>query len=143
MQIFDRLWWKATGSRAFRTFLSALAGTLMVSGGFATYNWGLGLSTAALTTLLAVATAMLNLPEVDPNAAAVPKWKAVLMRTLKQAGQTFVALIPSTAVFLNDVNWTVIAQVVGASALATALYAVASILPETASDSIEIIEETE
>lgn len=59
-----KLWLKAAGVRALKTFAQSMVGVIGASALLAEVNWQTVLSSAALAALLSILTSVAGLPEV-------------------------------------------------------------------------------
>lgn len=64
----------------------------------------------------------------------MPKFQAALIRAARTLLQTAVALIPTTAVTLNGVQWDVVASGAALAGLVSLLTGLATALPEVPTD---------
>lgn len=64
--IFTKVWWKAAGIRALRTFAQAAAAMIPAAVTITQVDWKAVVGTAVLAALLSVLTSLSGLPEVDP-----------------------------------------------------------------------------
>lgn len=115
-------------SRALRTVLLAIAGGLAVDLAFDMQSLWLLASSALLAGILSVLTGLVDLPEW--TAGTQSKVTALLSRTAKTFGQVVIAGIPTTAIFLSEVQWQAVLVQAGVAALGSLLLAIAMTLPE-------------
>ncbi len=126
--ITTRSWWQAAGTRAARTALAALAGSLGILLGGDLRAVLLAGSIVALAVIGSLATSLAGLPELTD--VALPWWKAALQRAARTFGQILAAAATSAAL-LSDITWAVVGQAL-AAAVVTLLLAAADALPEVA-----------
>lgn len=126
---FDSEWINATLYRAARTFLGVFVSYVAVDGGLSNVDFRAAWSASLLATILAVGTAMVNLPEITGKGYA--KWAAVLIRGVKQFAQTLIAMVPVGVAYLGEVDWSGVLNVAAGSALVSMILGTISILPET------------
>lgn len=59
-----KLWWKAAGIRALKTFAQSMVGVIGASAMISCVDWGTVLSSAVLAALMSLLTSVAGLPEV-------------------------------------------------------------------------------
>ena len=59
-----KLWWKAAGIRAVKTFAQSMVGVIGASAMLSGVDWGTVLSSAVLAALMSLLTSVAGLPEV-------------------------------------------------------------------------------
>ena len=59
-----KLWWKAAGIRALKTFAQSTVGVIGASAMISTVDWKTVLSTAVLSAIMSLLTSVAGLPEV-------------------------------------------------------------------------------
>lgn len=59
-----KIWWKAAGVRAIKTFFQTFVATIGTTSLITEVNWQVVLSSASLAALLSLATSLAGLPEV-------------------------------------------------------------------------------
>ena len=59
-----KLWWKAAGIRAVKTFAQSMVGVIGASAMISTVDWKTVLSTAVLSAIMSLLTSVAGLPEV-------------------------------------------------------------------------------
>lgn len=64
-----KLWFKAAGIRALKTFAQTMVGVIGASALITEVNWHTVLSSAALAALLSLLTSVAGLPEVKEDVA--------------------------------------------------------------------------
>lgn len=117
MLIFTRSWWATVAWPLIRT---ALAGTApFIPALLADFQgtWRVALLTVGLAVVIAVATALMGLPDT-----AGTWWEVAFQRVLRQFGQMIVAATASAAL-LTDVDWRTVLMTAAGSALTTLILA--------------------
>jgi len=61
----SKIWWKAAGIRAIKTFAQALLATIGTGVALWEVNWKYAFSVAAVAAILSLLTSLTGLPEVD------------------------------------------------------------------------------
>lgn len=122
-----KAWWLAAGTRAARTALTMAVSYVLV-GGVSQIQWLAVSSAAAFGVVTSFLTSLFNLPEMDSTTS---KWEALVSRVLKTFAQSVLAMIPTTAVFLGDVNWVKVVDTSASAALGSLILGLVSVLPET------------
>lgn len=127
--IKTRAWWVAAGYRTARTALTVIVGFLTVDVTLTEVAWVPAASAAVLAAILSIATSFINLPEA--SSSNTPKWLAVLLRSAKTFVQSLLSLIPTSAVFLDEVNWGHVLDVSLVATVGSLILGLVSVLPET------------
>jgi Putative lactococcus lactis phage r1t holin len=126
--INTKAFWLSTAIRAGRTFITVFASSFISFNQLGTAPYLQSASVAALAAILAVVTALGGIPEADGR--VIPKWLAVLQRTIRTFGQTLAAAIPVHVIYLEHVNWLEVFQVSMTAAVGSLMYGLLSVLPE-------------
>lgn len=121
-------WIKAAFIRAARTVAESAVSTLTTCVVLSEVNWILLASSSAIAGLGSLLTSLVGLPEV--NEITKSKWVAIAIRTIKTVAQHALALI-SSAIFISDVDWTMLLSSSVLAALITILMGLSTGLPET------------
>ena len=89
-------------------------------------TWQIAALTVGLAVVIAIATALISLPDVNEHGWAA----AAFMKSLRQFGQMVIAATAS-AVLLTDVDWRAVLLAAGGSALSTLVIAAVEGIPGT------------
>lgn len=65
----NKMWWKAAGKRALKTFCQAAVASVGTTAMISEVDWVQVASTAALAAILSLLTSVAGLPEVEKEAA--------------------------------------------------------------------------
>lgn len=123
--ILNPVWWKGAGIRALYTAI-AIAIPYVAAVRFADVPWLMVLSAAAVGAILSLATSLFGLPESE--GVDLPWWLAALERVAKTFGQSLAAGLTG-AVFLTDVDWSVVLQAAVGAAFISLLRLILVTLP--------------
>lgn len=123
---------KFTALRALRTMLVALVGVISASALITDIDWAYAISVSLFAGLVAVLTAMVDLPEVDGEGKS--KVLAIVIRGIKTFGQSVIAAIPAGALTLSEVPWGLALNSAIVATLGTVLLGVIMALPEVPQD---------
>jgi len=63
----NKIWWKAAGVRAIKTFAQALIAGIGTGVALLEVNWSYALSVAAVAAILSLLTSLAGLPEVEDD----------------------------------------------------------------------------
>lgn len=63
----NKIWWKAAGIRAIKTFAQALIAGIGTGVALLEVNWSYALSVAAVAAILSLLTSLAGLPEVEDD----------------------------------------------------------------------------
>lgn len=63
-KLCSKLWWKAAGTRAIKTFAQTFVGSITVGMAISDINWIAVTSTAAAASVLSLMTSIAGLPEI-------------------------------------------------------------------------------
>lgn len=63
--ILTKVWWRAAGIRALKTFAQAMIGSIAVGAAISEIQWGYILSVSFVAALLSLLTSIAGLPEVE------------------------------------------------------------------------------
>lgn len=118
-------WWKAAVLRALYTAI-AIAIPYIAAVQLADVPWLMVASAAAVGAILSFATSLFGLPESE--GVDLPWWLAALERVAKTFGQSLAAGLTG-AVFLTDVDWTVVLQAALGAAFISLLRLILATLP--------------
>lgn len=129
-------WWKAALLRALYTAI-AIAIPYIAAVQFANVPWLLVLSAAAVGAILSFATSLFGLPESE--GVDLPWWLAALERVAKTFGQSLVAGLTG-AVFLTDVDWSVVLQAALGAAFISLLRLILATLPNDPTPELGMVE---
>lgn len=127
MPVFSQDWWVAAGQRAAYTAIAAvlpLAALLFTGDVSPLYV----ISLTTLSALASLATSIAGIPEVTEK--IVPLWRAILVRTLKTAGQVAAPAFLAVTL-LEQVGWYELGVQVAGAVLTTLLRTLMAYLPET------------
>lgn len=119
-------WWRAASARALRTAISALI-PLIASTTLLGVDWALAGSAFALAIIGSYVTSLAGLKELTVE--GVSRFRAVVVRVVKQFAQTLVGFIGASAL-LHEVDWKNALLIAATSAVVTLLQGVLTALPE-------------
>lgn len=129
-------WWKAAVLRALYTAI-AIAIPYIAAVELADVPWLMVASAAAVGAILSFATSLFGLPESE--GVDLPWWLAALERVAKTFGQSLAAGLTG-AVFLTDVDWTVVLQAALGAAFISLLRLILATLPANPAASKPIVQ---
>ncbi|WP_402467002.1 hypothetical protein [Isoptericola aurantiacus] len=132
MKLFSAELWRAAGLRSLQTVLVAalpfLALLIIEPSTTQLVQAGLALALAlALAATLSIATSLASLPE--KAGTPVPRWRAILSRTVRSFAQVFAAALAAAATF-DAVAWSSVAGQAAVAAATTLVRTLIASLPE-------------
>lgn len=129
-------WWKAAVLRALYTAI-AIAIPYIAAVELADVPWLMAASAATVGAILSFATSLFGLPESE--GVDLPWWLAALERVAKTFGQSLAAGLTG-AVFVTDVDWTVVLQAALGAAFISLLRLILATLPANPAASKPIVQ---